>query len=397
MALLQGSQLPDVTKTAIQTPVAPDWYNSYLQQSADATRAARPNFVGAQPNQTQAFDLASSGAGNWNPDLQAATNLIAQSTGMSSAGALAPFTTKAGGLSAFGAGQPNIDKASGNVYDIVGNYMNPYTTSVVNEIGRLGQENITRNLAPAATSGAAGTGQFGSRRGAQVLGNVISDALADVSGKQSQALFTGYDQSTKAAQTDLARQLQAGIAAGQLTDADMARILQAGDITGKYTGLDMANLMTGADLSRSVGATRGALTTQDINNLLKTGEVQRQIQMEQEMFPIMVEQQKLNAIRGMSIPTGQMTTTVGPEPGAYGMSPLSAVAGIGSMLGGLSNTNLGKAIGSGLSSLFAPETDPYKNAATAMEKYGAENVYGFGGQGTIPTYDVNDPSFWDAG
>lgn len=397
MALTQGSPLPDVTRTTTVQQNAPDWYTNYLQSSANALSSAAPSFVGAQGNQQQAFNLASSAAGNWSPDLQAATNLVNKSTGMSAAGAaspfigaatgksaagaFAPFAQKAGALSAFGAAQPGLTQAGGNVYDIVGNYMNPYTEEVVNEIGRLGQENITRNLAPAAVSGAAGTGQFGSRRGAQVLGNVIQDALSDVSGKQSQALFTGYDQATKAAQTDLARQLQAAVAAGQMTDADAARILQAGttagqltdadvgrllqsgELAGKFTGLDMANLMTGADLSRNLGIARGALTTQDISNLAKTGEQQRAIEMERQMFPLMVEQQKLNALRGMQIPMGQTTTVVGPEPGAYGASPLSSVAGIGTMLGqvfGDRNTSAATNIGNlisrgvgGLTSLFS--------------------------------------------
>jgi len=30
-------------------------------------------------------------------------------------------------------------------------------------------------------------------------------------------------------------------------------------------------------------------------------------------------------------------------------------------------------------------TNPYANAQMAMNQYGAENVYGFGGQGTVPT------------
>lgn len=363
MALTQGSPLPDVTRTTTVQQNAPDWYTNYLQSSANALSSAAPSFVGAQGNQQQAFNLASSAAGNWSPDLQAATNLVNKSTGMSAAGATAPFLQKAGALSAFGAAQPGLTQAGGNVYDIVGNYMNPYTEAVVNEIGRLGQENITRNLAPAAVSGAAGTGQFGSRRGAQVLGNVIQDALSDVSGKQSQALFAGYDQATKAAQTDMARQLQAAVAAGQMTDADAARILQSGEMAGKFTGLDMANLMTGADLSRNIGVTRGALSTQDISNLAKTGEQQRAIEMERQMFPLMVEQQKLNALRGMQIPMGQTTTVVGPEPGAYGASPLSSVAGIGTMLGqvfGDRNTSAATNIGNlisrgigGLTSLFS--------------------------------------------
>lgn len=333
MALLQGDQLPDVTRTTTVTPNVPDWYNTYLQQRTDALSASRPGFVSTQGNQQQAMNLASGAAGNWQGDLNAAANLVSQATGKSAAGAVNPFLTKASGLSALETAAPGLNKASGNVYDIVGNYMNPYTTAVVNEIGRLGQENITKNLAPAAVSGAAGTGQFGSRRGAEVLGNVIQDALSDVSGKQSQALAAGYTQALQAGQTDMARQLQAAVAAGQLTDADAARILQSGELAGKYTGLDMANLLSGAEASRNIGLAKGALSTQDISNLMKTGELQRNIAMEEQMFPIMVEQQKLNAMRGLQVPIGQTTTVVGPEPGSYGTSPLSAVAGIGSMLG----------------------------------------------------------------
>ena len=31
------------------------------------------------------------------------------------------------------------------------------------------------------------------------------------------------------------------------------------------------------------------------------------------------------------------------------------------------------------------KSDPYANAQTAMNQYGASNVYGFGGQGVVPT------------
>lgn len=31
------------------------------------------------------------------------------------------------------------------------------------------------------------------------------------------------------------------------------------------------------------------------------------------------------------------------------------------------------------------QSDPYANAQNAMKQYGAENVYGYGGQGVVPT------------
>jgi hypothetical protein len=33
----------------------------------------------------------------------------------------------------------------------------------------------------------------------------------------------------------------------------------------------------------------------------------------------------------------------------------------------------------------ANKGNPYLNADTAMNKYGSENVYGYGGQGQVPT------------
>ena len=44
---------------------------------------------------------------------------------------------------------------------------------------------------------------------ADITGQTLRDIQADLLGKQYQALQTGYDTATKAAQTDLSRQLQA--------------------------------------------------------------------------------------------------------------------------------------------------------------------------------------------
>jgi hypothetical protein len=47
----------------------------------------------------------------------------------------------------------------------------------------------------------------------------------------------------------------------------------------------------------------------------------------------------------------------------------------------LSNLGENRQFTSGLGKLFSP----YVNAQQAMGQYGAGNVYGFGGQGTVPT------------
>jgi hypothetical protein len=57
----------------------------------------------------------------------------------------------------------------------------------------------------------------------------------------------------------------------------------------------------------------------------------------------------------------------------------SQIAGQGGIGGGLNNLAMAALLRKGQSS------NPYANAQDAMKKYGAENVYGFGGQGQVPT------------
>ena len=154
MSFLQGEALPNITTTQGQTTTAPSWYTDYLSNLAQqgSTAAANANYVGAQPLQQQAFTNVAQNVGNYQPGLTAATNLA----------------EAAGQGSALAAANPYLQAASQTAPSVIGNYMNPYTQNVVSEIGRLGQQNIAQNLAPGATAGAVGSGQFGSRRGAQV-------------------------------------------------------------------------------------------------------------------------------------------------------------------------------------------------------------------------------------
>jgi hypothetical protein len=57
----------------------------------------------------------------------------------------------------------------------------------------------------------------------------------------------------------------------------------------------------------------------------------------------------------------------------------SQIAGQGGIGGGLNNLAMAALLRKGQSS------NPYANAQAAMKQYGAENVYGFGGQGQVPT------------
>lgn len=266
MALLTGDPLPSVTVNQGSVTTAPKFYTDYLgdlaKRGAEASKGAK--FVGPTDLQNQAFDLTGKSTGLYKPGMDMSMNLLQQST------QTAP--------------------------SVVDQYMNPYINAVVNQIGALGQRNITQNLAPGATSGAVGMGQFGSKRGAEVLGNTLRDALQDIGVRQTGALSAGYQNAMSAAQTDLARQLSGS----QL----------AGSLAGEAQKYNLA----------------------DINALSTMGAQQQQIGQARENFPLSNLTTEAGLLRGYTVPTSVASTYQGPLPGAYGPSTVQTLSGVAALL-----------------------------------------------------------------
>jgi hypothetical protein len=296
-SIFQGPALPDVSVTQGQTTTAPSWYTDYLSNLASQGSAAAANakFVGATPLQQQAFDLTKANVGAYQPALQSAINMAQRGA-----------TTTA----------PSV----------INQYMDPYTSNVVSEIGRLGQRNITQNLAPGAVSGAVGTGQFGSKRGAEVLGNTLRDAMADIGGRQSMALSQGYQNAMASAQADLNRQL------------------------------------LGSQQMGNLAASQQALGLGDINALGTMGAQQQAIKQAEQLFPLQTLANSAALLRGYTVPTSVSSTYKGPLPGAYAPSPLQQIAGLGALLSAQTGggSSIGGLLGKGFSSIwdkiFSPST-----------------------------------------
>lgn len=274
--LTQGDPLPNITTTQAQTTTAPSWYTDYLTNLANTSTSAGQNaqYVGAQPLQTQAFNQTAQNVGNYQPNLNSATDLT-----MGAATTTAP--------------------------SVVGQYMNPYVSNVVDEAGRLGMQNIRNTLSPTTTAGIVGAGQFGSQRGAQALGQNITGALQNLGGQQQGLLATGYQNAMNSAQTDLARQMTGGAQMGQLA--------------GQTQALGLA----------------------DVNALSTMGAQQQQIAQNQQLFPLQVAAQQAALMKGYTVPTNVSSTYTGPIPGAYSASPLSQIASLGSGVAGLFTTPAG--------------------------------------------------------
>jgi hypothetical protein len=354
-SLTQGNPLPNITTTQSQTTTAPSFYTDYLTNlaSSSTSAGANANFVGATDQQKQAWDLAGSNVGNYQPYLDAATGQVNEAAGMSAANAGAGALNQSMGMSGADAAKTGINAAMQTAPSNVQQYMNPYMSSVVDEAGRLGLQNIRNTISPQATAGAVGSGQFGSTRGANVLGQNITGALQTLGGQQQGLLASGYDKAITASQADMARQLQAGVAAGQLTAADAQRLMQTGQIQGQLTASDIDSALKSSQQYGALGKSAQEMGLADVNALSTMGAQKQQIGQNEELFPLQLAEKQANIMKGFTVPTTVEGSYTGPIPGAYSAAPLSQIMSGASLIGALSNTKFG----SGLIDLF--KSDPY--------------------------------------
>jgi len=269
--IFQGSLLPSTVSTINQQATAPEFYTNYLQDIANLGQNAvnQGGVAGFSPLQQQAFQMA--------PDVSFA--------GANTMGAGAQLAGQAGATTA---------------PDVIQNYMNPYVHNVVDEMGRLQQQNIQRNVMPALNAAGAGSGGFGSRRQAQATGQTLADMQANLMGQQQGALATGYNQAMAGAQTDLSRALQSGQALGSLgtQQNDLAK--------------------SGLQSLSTLGAQQQALGQKMLDN------------------PMTQAQNFAKLMQGYTMPMGQVQQTVAPgQQGQFTNSPLSQIAGLGTMLAAL--------------------------------------------------------------
>lgn len=306
--LTQGAAMPNITTTQSQATAAPSWYTDYLQSIAGQGQQAAQNaqFVGPTAMQNQSYDLAQQNVGNWQPAMNNATGAVNQATNMAS-----PLT----------AAQPYLNSAANPTYNTVNSYMSPYINDVVGQIGNLAQQNLMQNVAPQTSAGLVGSGQFGSQRGAQALGQTLANYGQQTTAAQTNALNTGYQNAMTQAQQQAALQGQLGQTAGSLQSAGQTNLINAGQVGGQLA-TETQNLGLG-----------------DVNALNTLGTQQQQIAQAQQLFPMQMAQQQAGLLQGAQIPTSASTTYTGPIPGAYQTSPLSQITGLGAGAMGLLTPN----------------------------------------------------------
>jgi len=408
-SITQGTALPNITTTQAQATATPQFYTDYLNQLSTQGQAAAQNsqYVGAAPLQQQAFGQVGQNVGNYQPALNTASSNINYAGSINPSAAAAGTINTAMGNNAVNAAQPYLNAAAVPTSQTVQQYMSPYTNDVVNSIGNLGQANIAQNLAPQATAGIVGAGGFGSKRGQQALGEVLSNAGLGITGQQASALQSGYQNALTAAGQQAALYGQLGQTAGNLTNTQMANQLNAGQLQGNLATATQQGALNTGIAAQNLGTTTQNLGLGDVNALSTLGAQQQTIGQNAQNYPMTQLTAESNLLKGATIPTATSSTYTGPIPGAYNTSPLAQISGIGSALAGtgLGQTLFGSPastngqtpatsglVGSGLTAANSALTNGLSSAANWIGNGGSSTSNGGSGLPTGVSVSGTDPS-----
>jgi hypothetical protein len=318
--LLQSSQT--------QATCAPSFYTNYLSNLATAGQKAQAGaqYACAQPLQTQAFTAAANQAGQFQPLVTQAAGLVGQGANQNIVGATTPYLNNI--ASPLCAAKPLINQGTNfNLGQAAQCYMNPYIQCQINTMSNIGQRNIMQNLAPQATAAAVGSGQFGSQRGAQVLGQTVANAEQCLNANIANLLASGYGSALQAAGTK-----QGALANLAGTTATAQQAQNAAQIQAAQTAEQAAQQQ--AALGIQGGQALGTLGTQGqqinlgcLNALSTLGGQQQTIAQNKQCYPLTTLSKLSSLLAGANVPTKTTTTLC--------MSPLSAVAGVGAGVQGL--------------------------------------------------------------
>lgn len=323
MSILQGDPLPNIDTTKVVDTTGPDWYTTYLEGLADP---------GTDLLAQDAADLVAPMS-----DLQ--TSVLDYAKGEDGEGTgLSGYQTMLGD-----AGDTAALAAAGVTPEMIQSFMNPYirgftnaqgvkTPGIVDEMERLQTQSLQRSLIPSLKGSFAGTGGLGGKRMFDAMGQMGADTQANLLGAQTKQMASGYDSALKAAM----------------------------DQSGLYRNA--------AETQRGLASSELDLKLKELERLYSLGGEEQKLEQSEIMAPLAAATGAANVFSNVKVPSTVSEKASAPIPGAYSNSPLSQIAGLGSLFasgpnGGTSAaTGFGNAFGSlgtSLSNLFSSPSFNY--------------------------------------
>ncbi len=322
-----------------------------------------------QANQNAAMQTAQAGANSAGDIYNTGAGYVNASTGYNPLDAISPYLNSASGYNAASAAQPWLNQAGSYQSQAVQagsplgiqSYMSPYTDSVVRGIQDQANLNWNQNIMPGLNDKFVGSGQYGSGRNAQVLGQAAGNFQTGLSANVANALQSGYGMAGSQAAQQAA--LLSGLGGQSLTGANtaagaqssqIANLLNQGTAAGtaaqqqatnlQNAGTQLGNLAaTQAGQQTAAGTALGNLGSQAASTNLAqnqalqgAGQQQQQLNqsnldlakqdwMSQVNWPKEQTQYLNQIIRGL--PQSSLTTSSSLQTPAYSVSPLSGVSG----------------------------------------------------------------------
>lgn len=310
MSLFEGKAPPNVRSTETVTGTAPQYLTDYLTDLA-------------KMGQSQ---LGMSGA-----DLVAGQSPLQQQAYAAAPAALTRYQAPlSSAVSAGQAAAAPITQAD------ISAFYNPYEQQVVSDLARQSAENVQQTMLPQLRGAFAGTGAFGSRRYAGATGQALADVQQDLLMQQSKLKAAGFQSALDAALRQKTGQAQA------------------------------ASALSGVGTAETTGA-KGYLDV--LSGLGKEQQAYEQAKIE---APTVRAQNIAQILRGYTYPTTTSKVYEGPAQ-SYGPSPLSQIAGLGTLVGAAFGTpqSAGNRLTGWLSGLFGDGPAP-----TGYGTTGVNPIYG---------------------
>ena len=322
--LFGGSAPESVRKWGQTATDTPEWYSDYTQGLI-----GKANAIAAEPYQKYNYPRIS-GFSNLQNQAFAETPNVAKSyePGLNQA---MGFTQQGGYGSALDAASPYLNQAANTIPKVIGDYMNPYSSSVVDRIGELSKRQLSENIIPTIQSQFIGGGSFGGSRSGEALGKSMRDLQESTMAQQAQTLERGYTQAGQMAQADQARMAQLGQLSGALSNQDYARQLQAGEQLGRQSALQQSLGLNALSAMEGVGQQQQNQQQRSLDLAYQDFLQQRDYPREQIAF-------LNNAIRGLQIPTRTYTESFGPAD-TYVPGALAQAGQIGATIYGFNKLN----------------------------------------------------------
>ena len=334
MSLFEGSAPNPVTLTASTKQEAPAYLTNYLQSLASAGMGAlgtvTPGVNGAAPTVTPftskelIADLPDFYKNLMTPTDATKLPTLADLTRYKDVTAEALKASK----SAMDVGATDISK-----------FYDPYQQQVIDEMQRQSDINVQRNVLPGLKSLGIGSGQFGGSRVGNISGQALADIASTLQSQQTGARSAGFKQALDAALREQGQQASTASALGQLGSIEQQAATQ---------GIKSLSEAGASKLAYDQSKIEAPLT-----RAMNVAQIMRQYQ-----YPTITSESK------------QVLPTI------MGSSPLSQIAGLGSLIGAVDKSAVGGLLGRIFSgSGIAPPS------GTDWEKFFTDN----------PAYGVDTP------